>query len=150
MCCLLLINKPRAKDKTYIWLSVRWKTKTSRWWIYMNKWDSTPGMTGCLTTCSVFLLLPTRQACLHHSVVLVRVVRVACPCGLLNNEITKDDSTMDVIFTSPRLVFSFFFPFLFSSIFCHFLGNRIFSKTAAAAVGVFNRWGLGFVRSDKP
>jgi hypothetical protein len=30
------------------------------------------------------------------------------------------------------------------------LGNRIFSKTAAAAVGVFNRWGLGFVRSDKP
>jgi hypothetical protein len=27
-CCLLLIDKARAKDKTYIWLSVRWKTKT--------------------------------------------------------------------------------------------------------------------------
>ncbi len=26
--CLLLIDKARAKDKTYIWLSVRWKTKT--------------------------------------------------------------------------------------------------------------------------
>ncbi len=25
--CLLLIEKARAKDKTYIWLSVRWKTK---------------------------------------------------------------------------------------------------------------------------
>ena len=27
-CCLLLIDKARAKDKTYVWLSVRWKTKT--------------------------------------------------------------------------------------------------------------------------
>ena len=26
--CLLLINKSRSKDKIYIWLSVRWKTKT--------------------------------------------------------------------------------------------------------------------------
>ncbi len=25
----------REKDKTYIWLSVWWKTKTWRWWIYM-------------------------------------------------------------------------------------------------------------------
>ncbi len=27
-CCLLLIDKVRTKSKTYIWLSVRWKTKT--------------------------------------------------------------------------------------------------------------------------
>ncbi len=27
-CCFLLIDKARAKDKTSIWLSVRWKTKT--------------------------------------------------------------------------------------------------------------------------
>ena len=26
--CLLWIDKTRAKDKTYIWVSVRWKTKT--------------------------------------------------------------------------------------------------------------------------
>jgi hypothetical protein len=26
--CLLLIEKTRGKDKTYTWLSVRWKTKT--------------------------------------------------------------------------------------------------------------------------
>jgi hypothetical protein len=35
-CCLLLIDKVRAQDKTYIWLSVWWKTKTLRWWIYMS------------------------------------------------------------------------------------------------------------------
>ena len=27
-CCLLWVYKARAKDKTYIWLSARWKTKT--------------------------------------------------------------------------------------------------------------------------
>ncbi len=27
-CCLLFIDKVRAKDKTYIWVSVWWKTKT--------------------------------------------------------------------------------------------------------------------------
>ncbi len=27
-CCLLWINKERVKDKTYIWVSVRWKTWT--------------------------------------------------------------------------------------------------------------------------
>jgi hypothetical protein len=27
-CCLLLIDKAKTKDKTYIWLSVWWKTKT--------------------------------------------------------------------------------------------------------------------------
>ncbi len=34
-CCLLLIDKSRTKDKTYIWLSVWWKTITERWWIYI-------------------------------------------------------------------------------------------------------------------
>jgi hypothetical protein len=32
--CLLLIDKARTKDNTYLWLSVRWNTKTSRWGIY--------------------------------------------------------------------------------------------------------------------
>ncbi len=30
------IDKTRAKDKTYIWMSVRWKTRNERWWIYMS------------------------------------------------------------------------------------------------------------------
>ena len=33
-CCLLLIDKARAKDKTYIWVSVRWKTQNQSWGIY--------------------------------------------------------------------------------------------------------------------
>jgi hypothetical protein len=32
--CLLFIDKARAKDKTYIWVSVRWKTKNWSWGIY--------------------------------------------------------------------------------------------------------------------
>ncbi len=34
-CCLLLIDKVRTKDKTYIWLSSWWKTTTWSWGIYM-------------------------------------------------------------------------------------------------------------------
>ncbi len=36
-CCLLLIDKVRAKDKTYIWVSVRWKTKNKIWGIYTTR-----------------------------------------------------------------------------------------------------------------
>ncbi len=36
-CCLLLIDKGKSKVKTYIWVSVRWKTKTWRWGIYMSQ-----------------------------------------------------------------------------------------------------------------
>jgi hypothetical protein len=32
--CLLLIDKVRGKDKTYIWVSVRWKTENQSWGIY--------------------------------------------------------------------------------------------------------------------
>ena len=34
VCCLLWVDKTRAKDKAYIWVSVRWKTKTYTWGIY--------------------------------------------------------------------------------------------------------------------
>ncbi len=33
---LLWIRKTRAKDKTYIWVSVRWKTKNEIWEIYTS------------------------------------------------------------------------------------------------------------------
>ncbi len=33
-CCLIWIKKARAKDKTYIWVSVRWKSKNEIWEIY--------------------------------------------------------------------------------------------------------------------
>jgi hypothetical protein len=35
VCCLLWINKTRAKEKTCIWVSVRCKTKNQKWGIYM-------------------------------------------------------------------------------------------------------------------
>ncbi len=34
ICCLLWINKTRVKEKTYIWVSVRRKTKNLKWGIY--------------------------------------------------------------------------------------------------------------------
>jgi hypothetical protein len=37
ICCLLWINKVRPKGKTCIWVSVRWKTKNSKWGIYMTR-----------------------------------------------------------------------------------------------------------------
>ena len=36
LCCLLWIDKARAKDKTYIWVSVRWKTNKRNWRIYTS------------------------------------------------------------------------------------------------------------------
>ncbi len=35
-CCLLWIKKARDKDKTYIWVSVWWKTKNEIWKIYTS------------------------------------------------------------------------------------------------------------------
>ena len=35
-CCLLWIEKVRAKDKTYEWRSVWWETKNYSWGIYMT------------------------------------------------------------------------------------------------------------------
>jgi hypothetical protein len=34
--CFLWINKEWSKDKTYIWVSVRWKTKKKSWGIYTS------------------------------------------------------------------------------------------------------------------
>jgi hypothetical protein len=34
MVCLLWIDEVKAKDKTYIWVSVWWKTKNYNWGIY--------------------------------------------------------------------------------------------------------------------
>ena len=34
---LLLIDKARVKDKTYKWMSVRWKTKNERWGFYTSR-----------------------------------------------------------------------------------------------------------------
>jgi hypothetical protein len=36
-CCLLWIDKSRVKDKTYKWMSVRWKTKNERWGFYTSR-----------------------------------------------------------------------------------------------------------------
>jgi hypothetical protein len=39
ICCLLLSDKAGSKYKTYIWVSVWWKTKNSNWGIYVSHMD---------------------------------------------------------------------------------------------------------------
>ncbi len=44
--CLLWIKKERGKDKTYIWVSVRWKAKNEIWEIYTTRIHWVPRGTG--------------------------------------------------------------------------------------------------------
>ena len=48
LCCLLWIVKASAKDKNYIWISVRWKAKNLRWGIYTPRMHSIVRGTGTI------------------------------------------------------------------------------------------------------
>ena len=58
-CCLLWIVKASAKDKNYIWISVRWKAKNQRWGIY------TPRMHSISFVCSLRRQAPRKW--LYHT-----------------------------------------------------------------------------------